>query len=478
MPTSTATAGSTWSRSAGTGGISVWNARGRKLDGFPVKVELPAGHSPPAGHVTENDQKLDTAPAVGDIDGDGKPEIVLKSQYTDALGTGLQPLAVSHLHAYNSDGSLVKGFPVEVQGLISFVGSAQEFVTEGANSPSLADVDGDGKDEIAFEPALFSPAMLFGGDGSTRGVYGPVPGATLSALASKDLGNLLDIFHGNLPDDTPVGFTTSGAFGRVGGGKRLAYTEPGSGAASVASGLLLAGGGFPINNYVRAFDAQTGAPVAGFPAKLQGLDFLGAPAVADVDGDGKPDVINAADSSAIGAYGSAGRQVGGFPHFQPGWIVWSPSVGDVDSDGRTDVVAITREGYLMAWRTKGKAGSGDDEWWSYRHDERNTGTYGTDTRPPGVIRDARIKGVHSKHGRLRFRMPGDDWYAGRAKSYRVWFVDRHNKRIRSGPARRKVEVDAGKSVTVRLPAGTRKVKVRVFDEAGNGSPRVRRFVPR
>ncbi len=459
------------------GRLYVWNARGHAVHGFPVKVKLPADHSPPPGYVTEDDQKLDTAPAVGDIDGDGKPEIVLKSQYTDALGTGLQPLPTSHLHAYNSDGSPVAGFPVEVRGLISDVGTAQEFITEGANSPSLADVDGDGKDEIAFEPALFSPAQLIGGDGSTRSVYGPVPGATLSLLAGNNLGDLLDVLDGNLPDDTPVGFTTSGAFGRVGGG-RLAYAEPGSGAASVASALLLAGGGFPINNYVRAFDAQSGAPVAGFPAKVQGLDFLGAPAIADIDGDGEPDVINAADSSAIGGYGSQGKQVGGFPHFQPGWIVWSPSVGDVDSNGTNDVVAMTREGYLMAWRTQGKAGSGDDEWWSFRHDERNTGTYGTDTRPPGAVRHAKVVGGRSRHPRLRFRVPGDDWYAGRAKTYRVWFVDRHNKRIRSGPARRRVGVDAGGTITVQLPARTRKVKVRVFDEAGNGSPRIRRFVRR
>ena len=38
----------------------------------------------------------------------------------------------------------------------------------------------------------------------------------------------------------------------------------------------------------------------------------------------------------------------------------------------------------MAWNTPGKAGGGD-QWWSYRHDERNTGTYGIDTRPPGIL---------------------------------------------------------------------------------------------
>ena len=40
----------------------------------------------------------------------------------------------------------------------------------------------------------------------------------------------------------------------------------------------------------------------------------------------------------------------------------------------------TREGYLMVWKTDGLA-SANTEWWRYRHDEWNTGRYGTVTNP-------------------------------------------------------------------------------------------------
>ncbi|MGI8727255.1 MAG: hypothetical protein ACR2K6_06185, partial [Solirubrobacterales bacterium] len=77
--------------------------------------------------------------------------------------------------------------------------------------------------------------------------------------------------------------------------------------------------------------------------------------------------------------------------------------------GTNEVVANTRESYLFAWETEGKSDGGNEEWWSYRHDERNTARYGTDTRPPGVIRKAKVSKTGSK---LRFDAPGDDWYAG------------------------------------------------------------------
>ena len=41
----------------------------------------------------------------------------------------------------------------------------------------------------------------------------------------------------------------------------------------------------------------------------------------------------------------------------------------------TDLVATTREGYLFAWRTQGKADA--IEWPTYHHDDQRTGHYGT-----------------------------------------------------------------------------------------------------
>jgi hypothetical protein len=39
--------------------------------------------------------------------------------------------------------------------------------------------------------------------------------------------------------------------------------------------------------------------LAGFPAKMQGLDFLGAPIITDVSGTDATVIVNSADSSAV-----------------------------------------------------------------------------------------------------------------------------------------------------------------------------------
>ena len=55
-----------------------------------------------------------------------------------------------------------------------------------------------------------------------------------------------------------------------------------------------------------------------------------------------------------------------------------------DGDGKLEVTTMTREGYMFAWDTDRPACGTNDEWWTSRHDEWNTGAYGTDTRPPGT----------------------------------------------------------------------------------------------
>lgn len=451
------------------GDLHAWDRSGASLEGFPLDVELPNSHAVPPEYLTFDDQKLSTSPAIADLDGDGDPEIVVKSQLTDTRGIGIQPVAFSHLHAYHHDGSVVDGWPIEVVGTASFAGSAQEFITEGANSPVAADVDGDGDDEIAFAPVLFSPTSLFDGDGTQIRTYSPVPGATLALLAG-DQDAQLSALNGDLPEDTPVNFTTSGAFGKVGQTGTIAYAEPGSGAASVAGGLLLTGSGIPINNYLRAHDAATGATVPGFPSELQGLDFLGAPVIADVTGDGAAEVINGGDTSAIHAYGDAGTQVGGFPGFHTGWIIWGPSVGDLDSNGTNEVVANTRESYLFAWETKGSAEDGNSEWWAYRHDERNTARYGTDTRPPGVIRKPEVSQNGSK---LRFDAPGDDWYSGTAERYEVKTSGGGGSASAQAPATADAPDPgpAGERQAIDVPSGARTITVQAVDDADNfGAP--------
>ena len=463
-------------QAAWDGHLHAWNPNGRKVKGWPVKVTLPPGTQPPSGMVQINDQKLDLPPTLAELDGDPQPELLQRTQYSFTPGAGLQVgnAGFSNVVAYNADGSRVPGFLLSGRALAFYYGSAQEFITEGVNAPTTADVDGDGKTEIASAAGIFTPTSSYGPDGSQRGIYGPFPGGAVSIAAGNPQA-LIDVLNGDLPDDVPVNFATSGSFATFGAGGRLAYVEPGSGSASVVGALLLAGSGTPINSYMRAYGAASLDPLPGFPSKAQGLDFLGEPVVADVTGDGQPEVIQGGDSSALHAFSSTGVQAPGFPKFTSGWVVFAPSVGDLDGNGKSEVVAATREGYLMAWNTNGKA-SANDQWWSVRHDERNTGMYGIDTRPPGKLRKARLS-----HGRrtLSFKAPGDDWYDGKVDHYRLRFGFRCND-TGGGPAKRacvpapkpmsvKATAPAGEREKIKLPRDGFFTRVRIWavDETGN-----------
>jgi hypothetical protein len=427
------------------GHLHAWHADGSDVAGWPVKVAAPPK---PSSGVAINDEKLDATPAVADLDGDHKPEIVMRSQHSETPGAGIQAFGANYVYAYHADGSPVSGWPVKLGSIITYYGSAQEFITEAANSPAVADVDGDGKDEVATGPS-FAATYLLGGDGKVRSQYGPLNNPALGLLnGDEDL--IRALLNGKLPADVPASFTTSGAFGHFGTLGRLGYAESGSGAVSLVAALLYPGSGNPIGNFERGYDASTGLPAWGFPHQRQGLDFLGAPIVADVTGDGEPEVVDAGDTSTVHAFNASG-QPSGFPKFTGGWTLVSPSAGDLDGDGRTDLVTTTREGYLFAWKTDGKP---DAESWTYHHDEWRTGRYGTDTRPPGILKDVQRGGAT-----VTFTAPGDDWYAGRVTSYRVT-ADGTTTTV---PA----TVDAGGQQSVPVPAGAQKITIQAVDDAGN-----------
>jgi len=451
------------------GHLHAWNANGRSVGGWPIKVTLPDGTEPPSGMVAIQDQKLDLSPTLAELDGDPEVELVQRTQYSFAKGAGLQVPngGVSNVVAYNHDGSRVPGFLLSGTALAFYYGSAQEFITEGVNNPSTADIDGDGLSEITSAAGIFSPTSIYNSDGTERTKLAPIPGATLAAFAG--VNGLLSILAGNLPQDTPVNFTTSGAFGEFGVGGGLTFAEPGSGVATVAGSLLLPGSGLPINSYMRAFDAASGASLPGMPSKSQGLDFLGGPLIADVTGDGEAEIIEGGDSSAMHAFTATGDQAEGFPKFHTGWVLFGPATGDLDSDGDVELVASTREGYLMSWDTEGRADA-NDQWWGYRHDERNTGTYDIDTRPPGALRKVKVNRTKRK---LVFKAPGDDWYAGEVDHYVVKYIG-----VRRKPIVRKFDATAaaGKKQKLPLGDGIPRVKVQAVDEEGNAGRAIKRRV--
>jgi hypothetical protein len=421
------------------GYLHVWGPDGSSLPGWPVKVRLPEGFTPKAGYVFVDDQKLDSPPAIAYLEGPGKPpDIVVRPQYTETFGSGIQPFPYSFAFAYNSSGTPISGWPVTLPGAVEYYGSAQEFITEGSFAPVAADVTGTGDhpDDVVVAPA-FSPPYLISGAGRVVGVY--VSGA-LSSLSP-----FLDI---------PVSFTSSGAFGTLGGAMSFSVGE--TGALSILLSLEVQNSGGSINNFVSSFPAAGGAAAPGFPASGQGIDFLGEPIVAPLAANGGDSVIEGGDANAIEAYEPLGKTPSGFPKWTTGWSMFAPAAGDALSNGKLDLLSATREGYLFAWGTEGAA-SANTQWWRDQHDEWNSGNYEALTRPPGALRGARwAEGAST----ATFTAPGARWYAGTPAYYEIT--------AEPGAIRMKeaATAPAGSIQTVQVPANSTSLVIRAVGQTG------------
>src|SRR3954449_2328254 len=149
------------------------------------------------------------------------------------------------------------------------------------------------------------------------------------------------------------------------------------------------GQNLPYNHVVQAWSASNGNSLPAFPQAVEDYQLLSSPAVADVSGaPGREIVVGTGlyyrrDLNASGAEGA------GWPKFTGGWIFGVPAIGDTDGDGKLEVNVTTREGWAFQWDTPRPACGTNDEWWTSRHDERNSGAYDTDARPPGTPRSFR-----------------------------------------------------------------------------------------
>jgi hypothetical protein len=112
----------------------------------------------------------------------------------------------------------------------------------------------------------------------------------------------------------------------------------------------------------------------------------------------------------------------------------------------------------------------NDQWWTSRHDERSTGAYGTDSRPPATPAGLALDPGETST-RLRWTVPGDDWQCGKPSRVRILTSDAPITGAASGSvvADAPAAGSAGAAASQVLPTAALKGELAVVyrDDAGN-----------
>lgn len=336
--------------------IYVWHADGSVMAPYPKRL-----FNPDDTQSVQTRARIVSTPAVGDIDGDGKPDIA--SGCSEVYGAaGVENEAVAYV-IDGQTGEIKDGWPVSLYGLTVNV---LPIVGRGVvANPMLADLDYDGKLEVSFD-TISTQGLIFRHDGSE---YRKMNNRTFGAKSDST-------------DSPAYILMNNGAFANIDGEGGIDMVK---GTAGFDFAIAFAGGGkrASFDHHMSGWDTDTGLMMEGYPRKHDDWQFFNTPTVVDLTGDGKPEVVIGSGGYLLHAWDYLGNQPPNFPKQTGGWIIASAGVGDFDGDGKFDVSVSTRDGWLFAWKTDASV-QNNFQWNGFGHNPMKTGNYEDDPTPFAV----------------------------------------------------------------------------------------------
>jgi MYXO-CTERM domain-containing protein len=341
--------------------VYAWDGGGKAIAGFPVLVADPKLVDDPTSAQPQMRERIMASPAIGDLNKDGIPEIV--------VGTTENYDGNGRLYAIDGRGMGAPGGPFLPGWPASIISTRfLPMVAQGLPcSPAMVDLNGDKRPEIIIS-GLAAVLKAYDYTGKT---FGPTMAST---KAIDKMGRGYGP-NSNAQNQVEFSFVAHPAVGDLDSDGTPDLVE-GTAGVDIALAFASAGSRKDFEHHFSAWDGKSGNFKKGFPRVIEDWVFFSTPAVADVDGDGKPEVLSGSGGYFVHGWNVNGDEPKNFPKFTGGWALATPTVGDIDGDGKLELIATTRSGYLFAWHTEGKA-NGRIDWANFRHDNHNTGNFET-----------------------------------------------------------------------------------------------------
>lgn len=285
----------------------------------------------PATGQTYRSTSVSTAPTFSDVNGDGSVDIVIGvgADNGDGLGTIGQPGDKGGVYALDADGNTLWYFETR-----DFIGDDGR--PDGVyGAPRVFDIDGDGVREVLFTAWDHHFYALDGRTGELEfEVYLHDTAGATPGVADLNGDGLYELI---IPSD----ISTNAAAGLPRQG-----------------GILHVTSAYGQHN-ISGFDEQVGSSTGiGFRGKFEEQSLWSSPKLVDLDRDGSLEIVQ-----GTGDFFKDGRgeylkvwNADGSLRFQfdtVGRTLADPVVADLNGDGRAEIVAATTSGYVYAWDSEG-----------------------------------------------------------------------------------------------------------------------------
>lgn len=334
-------------------GVYVFDKAGQVRPGFPVVG--------PAGGIW-------SSVACGDVDGDGKLEMFWGSNDRQFYGVRSNGTEIIDGDANPS-----------TKGVFKLLGQQYNYGT-----PAVADIDGDGKCEIlmgGFDGTLYAwkgnganvpgfPIFLGGNITSSVAVaYLDGPGDTVPEIICTSSNDSMYVFepNGSRRPGFPIWLRMDG----VSKTPSVAIADMNGDGFNDIVQCCTNGGIYVVNR-----DGTLVFPWANIRySTLTSGASESSPVVADINGDGRPDIIIGDENATLTAIsGLTATVLPGFPIQLAGEVRGSAAVADIDRDGKTEIVLADWDKNLYVWDYDFPfQPTGTAAWPQFHHDARRTG---------------------------------------------------------------------------------------------------------